>query len=112
MRHLGHTINAASFSGHHLNVADDHKTKHRELIKLSEFCQVALTQSERSNIPSGKGDSQMHVRIHSICFLHIILFCDSIYDVFMFLLFPFQVQVGWFAMVCQCLPSGMYPRPE
>lgn len=30
----------------------------------------------------------------------------------MFLLFPFQVQVGWFAMVCQCLPSGMYPRPE
>ena len=20
--------------------------------------------------------------------------------------------VGWFAMVCQCLPSGMYPRPE
>ena len=40
-----------------------------------------------------------------------ILFCDSIYDVFMFLLFPFQVQVGWFA-ICQCLPSGMYPRPE
>lgn len=27
----------------------------------TEFCQVALTQSERSNIPCGKGDSRMYI---------------------------------------------------
>ena len=98
--HLGHTINAASLSWHHLNVV---RCPEIWWICWKSECQVALTQSERSNIPSGKGDSRMHLRIHSViqC-VFFTFYCFVIQSMMFYVSFMFFCSPS--KLVCHGLP--------